>query len=58
MVGKPRADRDTVRTENVLLRVTSDEKRAYTDAAEKDGRSVSDWLRWLAARRVARLSKR
>jgi hypothetical protein len=38
-----------------MLRVTLEEKRLMTLSADRDGDSLSTWLRWLALRRVKQL---
>lgn len=42
---KPRAER---KDESMRLRLTAEEKEAWTKAAEKEGRDLSNWLRYLA----------
>ncbi len=49
---KPKVER---KEESMRLRLTSDEKKAWTLAAEKDGRDLSNWLRFLANREAERL---
>ena len=46
---KPKVER---KEESMRLRLTADEKKAWTQAAEKDGRDLSNWLRFLANREV------
>ena len=43
------------RTTQVMLRVTSEEKRMMIRGAARDGDSLSTWLRRLALRRVKQL---
>jgi hypothetical protein len=40
----------------IFLRATSRRKEIWRQFAEEDGRTLSDWLRWLADRRVAECS--
>jgi hypothetical protein len=44
---KPKAAR---KEESLRLRLTAAEKEAFTAAAEKDGRDLSGWLRFIASR--------
>lgn len=37
----------------VTFRLTEHQDRLFRAAAAQDGRRYSDWLRWLASRRVA-----
>lgn len=39
-----------IKNESIRLRLTTAEKAAFTKAAEKQGRDLSNWLRWLASR--------
>ena len=34
----------------IRLRLTEEEKAAWARAADKDGRDLSNWLRWVANR--------
>ena len=43
--GKPKV---SVKDESMRIRVTEAEKAAWARAAAKDGRNVSNWLRYLA----------
>ena len=45
-----RKPRDERKEESIRIRVTADEKDAWTAAAERDGRDLSGWLRYLANR--------
>jgi uncharacterized protein (DUF1778 family) len=49
---KPKVER---KEEALRLRLTSEEKKAWTLAAEKDGRDLSNWLRFLANRETERI---
>jgi uncharacterized protein (DUF1778 family) len=42
---KPKEER---KDESMRLRLTAEEKEAWTNAAEKEGRDLSNWLRYLA----------
>jgi uncharacterized protein (DUF1778 family) len=48
-----RKARGTRKDEEIRLRVTAAEKKAFTAAALRDGRDLSNWLRWVAACAVA-----
>lgn len=48
MKTKRRQARSTVKNEMIRVRLTAQEKEAWTKAATKDGRDLSGWLRWLA----------
>jgi uncharacterized protein (DUF1778 family) len=39
--------------ESVRLRMTTEEKMVFREAAAKEGRDLSNWLRWLAHRAIA-----
>ena len=54
-VGKGKRRAGLYRTTQVMLRVTSDEKRMMIRGAARDGDSLSTWLRRLALRRVKHL---
>jgi hypothetical protein len=43
--------------ESMRLRCTSTEKAVWTAAAERDGRDLSNWLRFLANREAGRSEK-
>lgn len=43
--------------ERVHLRVDPGHKRLWVTAAALDGRGLSAWLRWLAARRLDELAR-
>ena len=45
-----RKPRDERKDESIRLRLTEAEKEAWTAAAERDGRDLSGWLRFLANR--------
>jgi hypothetical protein len=45
-----RKPRDERKEESIRIRVTTTEKDAWTIAAERDGRDVSGWLRFIANR--------
>jgi hypothetical protein len=45
----PRVERE-VKGESMRIRVTAAEKEAWTVAAERDGRDLSGWLRFIANR--------
>ncbi len=62
--GKPRPRQPTAkgkrragqyRTTQVMVRVTADEKRMMVRAAEREGDSLSTWLRRRALQRVKQL---
>jgi hypothetical protein len=42
--------RDGLKDDSIRIRVTEAEKEAWTAAAERDGRDLSGWLRFLANR--------
>jgi hypothetical protein len=44
---KPRGERKDF---DIRLRVTKAEKFAFTEAAKRDGRGLSNWLRYVAAK--------
>jgi uncharacterized protein (DUF1778 family) len=52
VVRKPTPRTDDTLSEGVRVRVTPDEKAAFTAAAKKDNRNLSNWLRSLARRAV------
>ena len=45
------------RDEVARVRLASMHKKAWVEAAEADGRTLSDWLRWLADRRLQELGQ-
>jgi uncharacterized protein (DUF1778 family) len=45
-----RKPRDERKDESIRIRVTTTEKEAWEAAAERDGRDVSGWLRFIANR--------
>jgi uncharacterized protein (DUF1778 family) len=45
-----RKPRDERKEESIRIRVRTDEKDAWTAAAERDGRDLSGWLRYIANR--------
>jgi hypothetical protein len=49
MAAKRKA-RDALKDDSIRIRVTEAEKEAWTTAAERDGRDLSGWLRFLANR--------
>jgi hypothetical protein len=44
--------KDMKKDEVIRLRVHDAHKDTWREAAARDGRSMSDWLRWLADRRL------
>jgi hypothetical protein len=42
----------TYRTHNVTIRITPEERTAWTAAATEQDRGLSSWLRWLGNREV------
>lgn len=57
MAVKRRKPKDERKEESMRLRLTATEKEAWTRAAEKDGRDMSNWLRHIANREAQRLGK-
>jgi uncharacterized protein (DUF1778 family) len=49
MVAKRRKTKDERKDESIRLRLTTEEKEAFTKAAAKEGRDLSNWLRWIAS---------
>jgi hypothetical protein len=49
MAAKRKA-RDGLKDDSIRIRVTEAEKEAWTAAAERDGRDLSGWLRFIANR--------
>jgi hypothetical protein len=47
-----RKPRDERKEESMRIRVTTAEKEAWAAAAERDGRDLSGWLRFIANREV------
>jgi hypothetical protein len=45
-----RKPRDERKEESIRIRVTTSEKEAWEAAAERDGRDLSGWLRFIANR--------
>jgi hypothetical protein len=45
-----RKPRDERKEESIRIRVTTSEKDAWSLAAERDGRDLSGWLRFIANR--------
>ncbi len=45
-----RKPRDERKEESIRIRVTTTEKAAWEGAAERDGRDLSGWLRFIANR--------
>lgn len=48
-----RKPRDEKKDESIRIRTTSAEKDAWEAAAERDGRDLSGWLRFIANREAA-----
>jgi hypothetical protein len=44
---KPKGDRKEA---SIRLRLTDAEKEAFVKAAEREGRDLSNWIRWVAGR--------
>jgi len=44
---KPKSER---KEDSMRLRLTSAEKKAFNQAATREGRDLSNWLRWVARR--------
>jgi hypothetical protein len=51
MAGKPVGG--VPRNAVITIRVTESDKQRFTAAAARDGKDLSDWLRWLADTRDA-----
>jgi len=49
-----RKPRDERKEQSLRIRVTSSEKDSWTAAAERDGRDLSGWLRFIANREAQR----
>lgn len=41
----------------VCFRVSTEEKERFRQAAERDGKKLGTWLRWLARQRAAQTEK-
>jgi len=52
MVRPTKAKRE-VKEESIRIRVTEEQKRVLTEAAEREGLDVSTWLRFLGLRAAA-----
>ena len=50
MATTKRKPRDERKAESIRIRTTTAEKEAWAVAAERDGRDVSGWLRFIANR--------
>jgi hypothetical protein len=50
MVVKRRKQKDERKDDSIRLRLTTEEKAAFTAAAKKDNRDLSNWLRTIARR--------
>lgn len=50
MATKRRKAKNQRKDELIRVRLTATEKEAFTKAAEKEGRDLSNWLRWVARR--------
>ena len=46
-----------IREDVARVRLSAQHKQAWVEAAEADGRTLSDWLRWLADRRLHELAQ-
>jgi hypothetical protein len=55
--SKKRRPKDDTKDDVIRMRVTADQKRAISSAAERDGLEVSQWLRQLALRAAGALPK-
>ncbi len=53
MARKKRAAKRVRKAEDIRVRVTEEDKKAFTEAAERADRNLSDWLRHLAKRAIA-----
>ncbi len=53
-IGRPMLPHGEAKTETLVLRLTLDEKQAIAGAAERDGESVSAWLRDVALEAASR----
>jgi uncharacterized protein (DUF1778 family) len=54
MAAKRRKAKDERKDASIRVRLTAEEKEAWTKAALKDGRDLSNWLRWLASQASGR----
>lgn len=52
-----RKRRDERKEDSIRVRVTASEKEAWTEAAEREGRDLSGWLRFIANREADRSRK-
>jgi len=52
-MARPKKDRRERKEESIRLRVTEEQKRVLTEAAEREGLDVSTWLRSLGLRAAA-----
>lgn len=50
MATKRRKLKGERKEESIRLRLTTEEKEAFANAAAKEGRDLSNWLRWVASR--------
>lgn len=50
MAAKRRKTKNERKDESIRLRLTAVEKDAFAKAAEKEGRDLSNWIRWIAGR--------
>jgi uncharacterized protein (DUF1778 family) len=57
MGTKRRKPKDERKEESMRIRVTAAEKKAWTTAAEADGRDLSNWLRFVANREAENAAK-
>jgi hypothetical protein len=57
MAIKRRKPKDARKEASMRLRVTSAEKEAWTRAAGKDGRDLSNWLRFVANREAQHVER-
>jgi hypothetical protein len=44
--------------ENVILRMTTQDKERFTRVAEAEGMNLSEWLRWIARQEAIRIEER
>ena len=52
--SRGRKPKDEGKGESMRVRVSAEEKEAWTEAAKKVGRNLSGWLRYLANREAGR----
>jgi uncharacterized protein (DUF1778 family) len=50
MATKRRKAKAERKEESIRLRLTTEEKTAFNEAAAREGRDLSNWLRWVARR--------